>query len=83
MAKETSGPTTSFVVQPFRIGKRGALAPGEQRTARSRDDAKRLGLSMLVKASGVIAFEVEVDRANDFYGEPDVFFTAGRVPEMA
>ncbi|MDQ0505983.1 hypothetical protein QOZ94_002787 [Xanthobacter agilis] len=74
---------TFYVVQPYVLGKRGALKAGQAREARSAADAERLAQRLSATGAGAIAFSREVDPESDDAEPPILIASYGRVPEGA
>lgn len=75
--------TVFFVVQPFVMGRRGALVAGSAREARNAAEAERIAQRMAGMTAGAIAFSRAVDPDSDDAGPPALIATFGRVPEEA
>lgn len=74
---------TFYVVQPYVLGKRGALKAGQAREARNAADAERLAQRLAVMGAGAIAFSREVDPDSDDAEPPVLIASYGRVPDEA
>ncbi|MFG1454549.1 hypothetical protein V5F44_20200 [Xanthobacter sp. V2C-8] len=74
---------TFYVVQPYVLGKRGALRAGQAREARSAADAERMAERMAAMAAGAVAFSREVDPESDDAEPPVLIASYGRVPDEA
>ena len=74
---------TTFIVQPFVLGKRGkGLAQGQAERTKSEDDAKRRAERMMGTGKlGVVVLREEADPEADAYGEPALVTSFGQVPE--
>ena len=71
---------TYFVVQPFFIGIRNKLVPGDAVEARNRDDAHRLCEAFAAKG-GALAFSRSGDPDTGDFDEAVVLCAYGQVPE--
>lgn len=73
--------TTQFIVQVFKLGKRGQLQPDTPVIASSAANAAMRAERLSATAAGVIAYEMTVDADVGDYGEPRVLARFGQVPE--
>ncbi len=72
---------TFYVVQPYVLGKRGALLAGPAVEARSAEDAQRRAERMAASKAGAIAFSREVDVESGDGEPPALIASYGRVPD--
>ena len=72
---------TFFVVQPYELGKRGALKAGVPMEVRTAGDAVRVAKRMALVKSGVVAFSREVDPETDDTEDPVIIASFGAVPD--
>lgn len=70
-----------FVVQPYELGKRGALKAGVPMEVRTAGDAVRVAKRMALVKSGVVAFSREVDPETDDTEDPVIIASFGAVPD--
>jgi hypothetical protein len=73
--------TTQFVVQTFRLNKRGKLEAEPAIAASSAENAKVRALKLSAAREGVIAFQIAVDAEMGDYGEPVTLVRYGNLPE--
>ncbi|MFG1479164.1 hypothetical protein V5F53_10940 [Xanthobacter sp. V4C-4] len=72
---------TFYVVQPYVVGRRGALTAGPAREARSAAEAERIAQRLASVGSGAIAFSREVDPDSDDAEAPVLIASYGQVPD--
>ncbi|GAB4073418.1 hypothetical protein GCM10028812_53760 [Ancylobacter sonchi] len=72
---------TFYVVQPFEVGRRGAIRVGTPIEARSAIDAERIARRMSLSKVAVIAFSNEVDLDSGDSDLPIIIVSFGQVPE--
>ncbi|MFG1395159.1 hypothetical protein [Xanthobacter agilis] len=72
---------TFYVVQPYELGKRGALKASAPMEARSAEHAQRMAQRTAATKAGAIAFSREVDPESDDAEPPVLIASYGRVPE--
>ncbi|MFG1277212.1 hypothetical protein V5F34_08775 [Xanthobacter autotrophicus] len=72
---------TFYVVQPFELGKRGALKAGAAVEARTAADAERIARRMAIVNAGAIAFSRDVDPESDDADPPVLIASFGQVPD--
>ena len=70
---------TKHVVQTFRMEGQ-ALAANPEQTFKSPESAVAAAERLAERATGVVAFSMEMDSSVDFFGEPKILFRAGRLP---
>ncbi|MCX5496658.1 hypothetical protein OSH11_18275 [Kaistia dalseonensis] len=73
--------TTQFVVQAYRLNKRGKLEAEPAVAASSADNAKVRAQKLSASREGVIAFQIAVDAEMGDYGEPVTLARFGNLPE--
>lgn len=74
---------TFYVVQPYELGKRGALKAGVPMEVRSADDAERVARRMATVKAGAVAFSRAVDPEFDDADEPVLIGRFGSTPDDA
>ena len=72
---------TFYVVQPYELGKRGALKAGVPLEVRTADDAMRIARRMALVKAGAVAFSRVVDSEFEDAEEPVLIASVGGVPE--
>ncbi|BCP54070.1 hypothetical protein K32_26870 [Kaistia sp. 32K] len=73
--------TTQFIVQPFRLNKRGKLEAEPAIAATSAENAKMRAEKLSTSRAGVIAFQIAADTEMGDYGEPVTLVRYGTLPE--
>lgn len=72
---------TFYVVQPYELGKRGALKAGVPLEVRTADDAMRVAKRMALVKAGAVAFSRAVDPETEDAEEPVLIASFGAVPD--
>lgn len=72
---------TFYVVQPFELGKHGALKAGAAMEVRTAADAERVARRMAIVKAGAVAFSREVDPDSDDADPPVLIASFGQVPD--
>ncbi|MET4633584.1 MULTISPECIES: hypothetical protein [Kaistia] len=73
--------TTQYIVQPYRLNKRGKLEAEPAVAASSAENAKQRAEKLSDSRAGVIAFQIAVDAEMGDYGEPVTLARFGSLPE--
>ncbi|MCX5579042.1 hypothetical protein [Kaistia terrae] len=73
--------TTQFIVQPYRLNKRGKLEAEPAVAASSAANAKMRAEKLAETRAGVIAFQIAADSELGDYGEPITLARFGTLPE--
>lgn len=74
---------TLYVVQPYELGKRGALKAGVPLEVRTADDAMRVAERMALVKAGAVAFSRAVDAESEDADEPELIGRFGTTPDEA
>lgn len=72
---------TQFIVQPFRLNKRGKLEAEPAIAATSVENARMRAEKLSASRAGVIAFQIAADTEMGDYGEPVTLVRYGTLPE--
>lgn len=73
--------TTQYIVQPYRLNKRGKLEAEPAVAASSAENAKMRAQKLSDSRAGVIAFQISADSEMGDYGEPVTLARFGTLPE--
>jgi hypothetical protein len=73
--------TTQYIVQPYRLNKRGKLEAEPAVAASSAENARQRAEKLADTRAGVIAFQIAVDAEMGDYGEPVTLASFGSLPE--
>jgi hypothetical protein len=73
--------TTQYIVQPYRLNKRGKLEAEPAVAASSAENARQRAEKLADTRAGVIAFQIAVDAEMGDYGEPVTLARFGSLPE--
>ena len=73
--------TTQFIVQAYRLNKRGKLEAEPAVAASSAENARMRAEKLAETRAGVIAFEIAADTEMGDYGEPVALARFGTLPE--
>ncbi|MDI4663016.1 hypothetical protein K9U40_01490 [Xanthobacter autotrophicus] len=74
---------TFYVVQPFELGKRGALKAAPAMEVRTSADAERIARRLAIVKAGAVAFSRDVDPESDDADPPVLIARFGQVPDEA
>lgn len=78
-----AAPAKLVVVMAFDFDEEGNLQPAfEPREMPDEDRAKRLARELAPRHAGVIAWSRPANPTLGEFGEPEILFTAGEVPDM-